>query len=113
LHEELALNAGELCNKLREQARSAGVGSAAVDTLEWKAAMVIEKLLFERSEGHMFAGGNPVGLTFKDIDGGAIPEDGILKVEAPECNCAKMIESKERDTWGSFWICPAHGYKRR
>jgi len=47
LEEEISIDVYELCRRLRDQAHSISMGSDAVDRIEWKAARVIDRLLYD------------------------------------------------------------------
>ena len=48
LQDEVAVDANHICEQLKDKGLSYCYGSGVVDTLEWKAASVIRKLLVER-----------------------------------------------------------------
>lgn len=50
INEEISIDAYDLCNQLKDQARSMSSGSDCIDRVEWKAANVIKRLLYDIDE---------------------------------------------------------------
>ena len=71
---------------------------------EWIKWEDVENLQSQAYETGYFTGEN----TEKVRAAGYRQPEGILEIKEPKCNCVEKLRAQR-----NWWICPAHGYKKR